>query len=342
MGKEVQAIVIGAGSTGRVAIKAMVEQGVKIVGAVGHVHNIGRDVGELSGIGPVGVTLQKDVASVLDSCSGADIAVVAVTQNEMEELRDLFISIIERGINIVTVCGQPYFPWAYNAEIADEIDRVAVEHNVTVLGTGIEDPFWHNLPLVLASAVTNIREIHGMNTALLEMQGPASISLCHAGKSIDEFKDAFRGQDPEPTAFLPTLKCIAKDLGLTITKRHFSIEPLIAEEDISFPEYDVFVPKGKLSGMVERLSFDTEEGIVLSGDFRAKVSEPGDTGASIWKIDADPEIVNITENIAGEYTTGMAMVSRIPDVINAEPGFKTVADMPRGKYHVRPLGDYAL
>lgn len=341
MSKQIKAIISGLGSSGRVALKAMVDQGVDVIGAIGNRNNIGRDIGEVAGIEPLGVILENDATAVLDRCKDADIVVLASTANEMPDLEGMLADYVSRGINVVTVCGQPYYPWAYDTTIADRLDTLARENGVTILGTGIEDPFWHQLAIVLTSAVTDVREIRITNTALLEMQGPACLDLCFAGKSEEEFRTIVNEGNPEPTAFLPTLMCLARDLGLHITDREFEMEPLIAKTDISYPQYgSLFIPKGKLAGMMEHLAFDTEEGIRLVGDFRAKVAEEGDTGASVIEIDAHPSLVNVTENIAGEYTTGMAMVSRIPDVINAEPGFVTVADLPRPTYHARPLPNY--
>lgn len=339
--KNIRAILFGCGASGRLAVKYMVEQGVEVIGAVGNRNNIGRDVGELAGIEPIGVPLEKDALAVIERAN-ADIAVVASAANSMEDLEEMFTMLVEHDLNIVTVCGEPYFPWAYNAEIADRLDALAKEHGVTILGTGIEDPFWQSLPIAIASAVSNIKTIRGENTALLEALGPASLGLCHAGKTLEEFNAGFEGAEPEPTAFLATLKCIAHELDLHIidSETEFSIEPLIAKEDISFPEYDLFIEAGKLSGMVEKLAFHTEEGIALCGDFYAKVTEPGDEAPSKWVIEGEPTIENYIPDMHGEFTTSTALVNRIPDVINAEPGFLTVAEMPKLTYHSKPLPEY--
>lgn len=48
---------------GKIMTKLMVEKGVLIVGAVGHVSNIGKDVGEVAGLGyPLNVKISDDAA----------------------------------------------------------------------------------------------------------------------------------------------------------------------------------------------------------------------------------------------------------------------------------------
>lgn len=339
--KSIRAIVIGLGAVGKLAAKYMIEEGVEIVGAVGNVNNIGRDVGEIVGAGPIGVPLTKGIENVVGQVD-ADIAVISSAANTMEDIEGDFTFCLENGLNIVTVCGEAYYPWAYNAEIGDRLDAVAKRNGVTILGTGIEDPFWQNLPIAIASAVHNVTAIKGENKALLEALGPTSLGLCHADQSLEEFNAEFEGVEPEPTAFLATLKAMAHDLGLHIVddKTEFTLDPIIAADDLDFPEFDVHVKKGDLSGMVEKLTFHTEEGIDLSGDFYAKVTEPGDDASSKWTIVGEPTIENITPDMHGEITTSTSLVARIPDVINARPGFLTVGDMPRLTVHTKPLPEY--
>ena len=337
--KKIRAVIVGAGNVGRLVTRYAVEDGIEIVGAIGHINNFGCDVGELAGIGKLGVPLEKDGPAVLDRTK-PDIALIN-TCNTMEEVYDQFEMCLCRGINIVTACGQPYKGECFNPEIAAELDRLAKENNATLLATGVEDVFWNELVAVLSAGVRNITEIKGSNVAVLDDFGPMTLELCNAGLSVEEFNDKVNNTgEIAATAFLPTLSILADQLGLTITERIDVIEPVVAREDIHLAQWDIHIPAGKVAGTREVLTFKTAEGITLIGQFTGKLGEPGDDQGSFWSIKGEPNMENITVDINGNLTTAICVAYRIPDVINARPGYLTVADMPMPAYRTKPAAYY--
>lgn len=337
--KKIRAVIVGAGNVGRLVTRYAVEDGIEIVGAIGHVNNLGADVGELAGIGPLGVPLEKDGPAVLDRTK-PDVALIN-TCNTMEEVYDQFEMCLSRGINIVTACGQPYKGVCFNKELSEKLDELAKANGATLLATGVEDVFWNELVTVLTAGVRNITEIKGSNIAVLDDFGPMTLELCNAGLTVEEFNDMVNNAgEIAATAFLPTMSILADQLGLTIVDRKDVIEPVIAKADIHLDQWDIHIPAGRVAGTREVLTFKTAEGITLIGQFTGKLGEPGDDQGSFWSIKGEPNMDNITADINGNLTTAICVANRIPDVINARPGYLTVADMPMPAYHSKPAASY--
>jgi 4-hydroxy-tetrahydrodipicolinate reductase len=66
------AVVGASGRMGRAVVRLALEQGMTIVGAVGAA-DVGRDVGELAGVGALGVRVEREVRSL--AAAGAEVAI---------------------------------------------------------------------------------------------------------------------------------------------------------------------------------------------------------------------------------------------------------------------------
>src|SRR3984893_17055656 len=77
--RRIKAIVYGVGAMNSIATRMMLEKGVDIVGALARSpEKVGRDLGEVAGLGfPTGVLIDDDAERVL-ATPQADIAVIAV------------------------------------------------------------------------------------------------------------------------------------------------------------------------------------------------------------------------------------------------------------------------
>jgi len=96
----IKAIVYGVGAMGKMMTKFMVEKGVVIVGVIGHVSNIGKDLGEVADLGYLlNVRISDDADAVLSE-QKADIAVVALF-TEMDTMYPHLVKCLENGLNVM-------------------------------------------------------------------------------------------------------------------------------------------------------------------------------------------------------------------------------------------------
>ena len=66
---------------------------------------------------------------------GGDIAIHA-TGSSLLNIKGQIISLLKKGINVVSTCEELSYPWDKEPEISAELDAIAKENNVTVLATG--------------------------------------------------------------------------------------------------------------------------------------------------------------------------------------------------------------
>lgn len=156
--EKIKAIVYGVGEMGKIMTKLMVEKGVLIVGAVGHISNVGKDVGEVVGLGyPLNVKISNDADAVLGE-QKADIAVVALF-SEMEMMYPHLEKCIENGLNVVTTAEEALYPWPTSPELAAKLDKLAREHGVTLTGSGSDDALSVNLMSILTGCSHTIETV---------------------------------------------------------------------------------------------------------------------------------------------------------------------------------------
>lgn len=333
--KEVKAVIFGVGSTGSLCVKYMVEHGVDLVGAV-EIRNIGMDAGELAGIGKIGVPLETDGKAVLER-TNPDIALICI---DTETAYPLVKMCLEHGVNVATIAIEMFYLYRTDPDMARELDELAKKNGVTLYGTGIQDIHWQNLCAVLAASSHKVTKITGENWALVDDQGLQVVNECYAGMTLDEFNKANEEADGEATAFTQCMYAIADEMGLHVTTEDLVRKPLIAKSDLYVEKADRHIAKGNLAGFSDTVTMETEEGITLVSIFVEKVTEEGETAINAWYIEGEPSLETVTKDMHGEVTTSIGIVNRIPDVINAKPGYVLAKDMPRPVYHARSLAEY--
>lgn len=111
MKRPIRALMYGVGAVARrQMVRLMKDKGVEIVGAVSRSRDIGRDLGEVCGLGrPLGVYIDNDPQRAIAGRKIDDIAVHAVT-NALEAFFDHIAVCVHSGINVLTIGTQAINP----------------------------------------------------------------------------------------------------------------------------------------------------------------------------------------------------------------------------------------
>ena len=150
--------------------------------AVNANHFLGQDVGIALGRSPIGVVVTSDAEAAL-SQTRPDIAIVA-TQNGIEEILPIVKRCLEHGADVITIAGDAYFPSIDSHQAAvQELHALALARGKTILGTGVQDVFWDNLPVLLSGAAQTITGIHGSTCALADEYGDWVLKALQIGAS---------------------------------------------------------------------------------------------------------------------------------------------------------------
>lgn len=338
--EKIKAIVYGVGEMGKIMTKFMVEKGVLIVGAI-DVSNIGEDVGEVAGLGyPINVRISDNADAVLSE-QKADIAVVAVF-TEMERMYPHLKKCIENSLNVITTSEEALYPWTTSPELTAKLDKLAREYGVTVVGSGCQDVFKVNLISVLTGASHTIESVVGKKSFDVNDYGPVVAEYYHIGQGKEDFHRWVEKGGGKPSFSRMNLEAIIADLGLTVSCIQEFVEPEIDDIDLECKALGKIIRQGEVIGMTETVEFDTEQGIKFRETLTGRIYRPGeqDINENEWHIKGVPELDLSNKKVPCGIATGTQMVNRIPDVINAEPGFITVEKLPKLTYRAYPLHFY--
>lgn len=336
--KPLTAVVFGLGVTGRKIVEILLDREVRIVAAVDAFQFHGLDVGAVLGWPDIGVSVIPDAEAAFAG-GAADIAIVS-TQNGIRDIYPTVKLCLENDTDVITIAGDAYFPWVDQASSeARALHELAVARGKTILGTGVQDVFWDNMPVLLSGAAESITGIHGRSVALVDSYGDwIAEGLC-IGKAPEELDRGFAS--PFAGVFIGPLHDIAHRFGLTVIDAVTTVEPVIARKAFRSEEAGIEVSAGHLSGLDTCLRLNTVEGVTLSARFISKLREDGDSNHATWDIEGSPGLSVFMQDRHDIVTTSATVVNRIPDVINAAPGFTTVSALPAPMFRFRPLGAYA-
>ena len=264
-----------------------------------------------------------------------DIAVIA-TCSDMESFYPLAETCVKNKVNVITIAEQAFYPEPFVPELASKLDKLARENGVSIAATGVQDIFWLNLPLILSGACQSIDSVLGTALVNLDMYGSAVVSQYPLDLSKTEYEAGAVASDvagPLPI-FGIALEALVADLNLNVTSRNVQYEPLFGTVDIESQSLGKTIKAGRTCGVLEIYEVETEQGINFRVEFIEKLCQESEHEKIAWDIKGIPDLNITMENFPGEEITCATTVNRIPDVINANPGFIHAGDLSRISYRV--------
>jgi 4-hydroxy-tetrahydrodipicolinate reductase len=339
--RRIRAIVYGVGAMGSIMARLMLEKDVEIVGAIARSpEKVGRDLGEVAELGfETGITVVNDATTVLRD-GRVDIAVVAVG-SYLSGMEEHFKLCLEHGVNVITIEEESFYPWRTAPSHAAELDRVARENGVTITGSGQQDIYWMNIVSLLMGAAHRIDSVVGKTSWNVADYGPNVAAEVHVGDTAEEFERFVREEGWPSFVVQNTLDALVATVGLTVTEVTPTVTPVFSDTDVWCESLGSTIPAGRVLGVVDGATFETREGPSFTFEMAGRLYGEGDADYSEWVIRGEPaELWLSNEQVPTPFTTCAQVVNRIPDVINAEPGFVTVDRLPQLRYRPFPLGSY--
>jgi 4-hydroxy-tetrahydrodipicolinate reductase len=327
--EKVKVLAYGVGVIGGYITKSLLEkEGVQIVGAVDVAKDkVGKDLGEVLGLKKkVGVTISGNIDSACSRVK-ADIA-VHTTSSHLKDTFPQIASIIRHGVNVISTCEELSYPYVSEPKLAKGIDALAKEHDVTVLGTGINPGFLMDALVITLTApcqkIEKIKVTRVMDAATRRLPFQKKIG---AGLSVQEFTQKIKKKQITGHVGLEqSIAMIADALTWKLDKVVVqSAEPVIAKKHVE--SKDIKVNAGEVAGLRQEAKgiVKGKEAIVL--DFRAYIGAEEEFDAVTIK--GVPEIrQRISPCVHGDLGTVAMIVNSIPKVINAPAGLVTMKDLP--------------
>lgn len=322
----------GLGAMGGGMARLMLDKAcLKIVAAVDFRPDYaGKDLGEVLGVGkPLGVTVTNRPETVLKK-DAVDIVILATTSWTRDQMPDLR-QIITAGINCITIAEEMSDPDAQNPELAQEIDALAKQYGVSVLGTGVNPGFVLDLLVVtLTGGCHSVERIEASRVNDLSPYGPTVMKSQGVGTTPEQFRAGVAdGSIVGHVGFPESIHLISEALGLGVDRIEQSREPIISNVYRETPH--VKVQPGMVAGCAHiGVGYRGEQEVIrlVHPQQIHPHLENQDTGDYIH-IYGKPEVhMAIKPEIAGGIATMGVAVNMIPHVVAATPGMKRMIDLP--------------
>jgi 2,4-diaminopentanoate dehydrogenase len=322
------------GKTGRAAVRAMVTHPMlEIVGCYAYSPGkVGRDVGELCGLGPIGIAATDDVAALIS------LHPDCITYMPFRPDIDHLVAILESGINIVTTmymlagigCGK---------DASTRIEDAARLGGSTLYASGLYPGHAPMVALAASAMCSRIDRISVLES--VDLRPYASETMFRA-MGIDLEPD-----DPEAPlrvegacgSFRDQIRVMAQALAVDLDEVGFEAQFATANTTTDFGF--MTVRGGRIAGFKGVVSGLRRGHSIIECQFVWKLGEnltpnwPVTMGYVI-EIDGYPSLRCTLEPIDsdGATATAMPVVNAIPDVCAAAPGILNRGHLPfvRGAY----------
>lgn len=308
---------------------------------------VGRDAGEIVGLGPIGVTATGTIEEIIEA--RPDV----LTFHGVFPDETLYEKVLEAGINIVTTADwitghhrNENHPHPSGRKVSDVLQDACLRGGSTFYGTGMNPGLNQILAVVHSADVSEIE-----NVTVIES---VDVSCHHSvdtwievgyGKPVDD--PSIPGSLEKYTrVFADSVYLMADCFGLELDEVTFSYELGACTEDIDLGWYQL--PKGSLGanyikyqGMIDgvpRIESHLEWQMTPHTSPAWKIK-----GCYITQISGDPNIyskhmifpkpgvkLDNPEDFAsiGMTVTGLPALNAIRSVVEARPGIITSADIP--------------
>ena len=354
--EKIRVVQYGTGKMSVYTMRYVYEKGAEIVGAIDiNPAVIGKDIGEIIGCEEKGVkvTSVENAEELLKEVK-PDIVIVT-TMSLLSDLESPLMLCARLGINAITTCEEAFFSYNSNPTLSNKINELAIQNNCTITGSGYQDIYWGELISAIAGSTHNITKIKGSSSYNVEDYGIALAEAHGAGLTLAEFDEKIASVDRMSKEELDNLinsgtyspsymwnvnGWLARKLGLTVTSQSQKCVPTTYKEDIASSTLNMTVKQGDATGMSAIVTTETAEGIVIESECIGKVYGPDEFDKNEWTVMGEPDTTIVVNRPATVELTCATIVNRLPDVINAKPGFIPTCDMDELMYRPKPLHEY--
>ncbi len=341
--RKVRVVQWGLGAMGKGIAKLLLSRkGVEIVGVCDRYPGfIGKSLDDIlerpKGEGE-SVLITGDIKEALSN-TPVDICVIA-TDSFVKDVYPKIKLVVEQGINVITIAEEMSYPAAKEPALAAEMDKLARENGVSILGTGINPGLMMDLLAVcLTGAMTEVSHVRCERVNSLSPFGETVMHEQGIGISVEQFDQGVKdGTLAGHVGFHESAGMISEALGLPFDEFSQQMLPIITQVDRKSPHG--FAAKGQIAGvnMSASAKQNGQEVIELIHPQQIEPHLAGvDTGDYIT-LKGSPDInMAVKPEVNGGLGTIAMACNLLPFVVAAKPGLLTMLDLPVPRC---VMGDY--
>ncbi len=325
MTEPIRAVQLGCGPIGcSIAKLAASKSRIDIVGAVDPAF-AGSNLGEiLDDRSLKGLTIAGDARATL-ARTRPDV-VLQATSSSLAQVLPQLEEVLEFGANVVSTCEEMSYPYFHQPKLSEQLDRLAVEHDATVLASGVNPGFlmdaWPVFMTGISQNVDSVVCIRRQNAAHRRLPFQRKIG---AGLSVDAFLQRVEDGQIRHVGLPESVAMVASGLGMQLDDIHEMIEPVLAKTDVRSEALSVAA--GQVAGVKQVAKGVIVGTPVIRLEFSAYIGADDPQDAVHIRGSPDLDVV-IQGGVHGDLATASAVVNAVPRVVTAPPGLKTMIDIP--------------
>jgi hypothetical protein len=329
------------GNVGKSSVQAMAANpAFELVGCYAWAPDkVGRDIGELCGIDPLGVTATDDIDALL--ALKPDCVVYTPMWMDVDEL----VRILSAGVNVVATAA---FITGHNlGPDRDRIVDACQRGGSTMFGSGVSPGFAELLAIVAAMPCDRVDKVTVNEAAdSTYYDSPATERPAGFGTPIDH--PDLQGMAAQGTAvFGEAVRMVGGALGVELDEVRCDAEYAQTTADLDLGSWTI--PAGCVAGVAASWKGLVGDKVVVELNVRWR---KGQTLDPDWKIEQDGWVIQVegrpsvtlnvgflpppdfeAETIAdfmvlGHIMTAMPAINAVPAVVAAAPGIATYLDLP--------------
>lgn len=332
--ENVKVVIWGFGAMGSGMAKMLATKtGVEIVGVCDRNEaRVGKDMYELIGVdrgNRPAVIVNDNIEEILtEKC--CDVCLCA-TDSFTEKAFPRLKFALEKKVNVISTAEEMAYPQAQKPELAAELDRIAKENGVSILGTGINPGLIMDLLVViLTGCMTDVTHIEAKRVNSLSPFGHAVMEEQGVGITVDEFnKGVEDGTLAGHVGFAESIRMIGDAIGWPVEKIETQMKPIVTSVDRK-STYG-FAAAGDVAGvnMTGQGYVDGEVKIDMIHPQQIEPEMEGTFTGDYVTLKGSPEVnMSIKPEVDGGLGTIAMCVNMIPQIINSAPGLQTMLDLP--------------
>ena len=246
----------------------------------------------------------------------------------LDDVADEIEQAVRAGLHVVSGCEELSNPWFVDPELSDDLDALAQERGVAILGTGANPGFvMDRLVVTLGGVVGEIRHVEVVRRVDARDK-PRLWKTIGAGLSTAEFESRADAGVLGHVGLGESCALVVDGLALAVDEVEEEIDPILAERPVEVGA--LRIPAGGVVGVrqVAHASDEGREVVRLTLEIGVGLADPGDR----IRIQGDPKVeLEIPGGIEGDRATAWAIVNAVPRVAAADAGIIEVLDLPAGR-----------
>lgn len=317
--------IVGLGVHGTSTAKLLPSFGVRVLG-VADPSKTSLNVGEITGNSELNsLTVVETIDDLPWEKQVPDIMILTAAV-EMDELQALSCKAFEYGANVLTIVGDSFDMESHFPDHFAAINAAAIQAGKSFVSTGGADVLWAGLVIHLTSQMRELAAVDLYTHIGVDGYPQDFLRWCGIGIKPEEFEGVTAEMSRTPSVFGGVLPTIIRKLGLTISTEKRSFTMFTAPEAMFSETYQRVIQTGEPWGTRDVVEIETEEGV----SFRAELVTTGvnEKDEYVAKLHGVPE-AELRHHLEPQHlSTESATLSRIVDVIAAQPGVISTADLP--------------